>query len=85
MDTTKRVLKEQYLDLLTSMANLAALYGDQELWKEAEELEMKVLETRKRVLGDEHPDTLRASSSLASTLMFQGRKEEADRLTEKRV
>ena len=40
------------------MANLASTFWNQGWWKEAEELEMQVMETRKRVLGAEHPDTL---------------------------
>ncbi|KAF1949884.1 hypothetical protein CC80DRAFT_598520 [Byssothecium circinans] len=40
------------------MANLASTYGNQGRWKEAEKLEVQVMETRKRVLGEEHPFTL---------------------------
>ena len=40
------------------MANLASTYRNQGRWKEAEELEVQVMETRKRVLGEEHPSTL---------------------------
>jgi hypothetical protein len=79
------VLGDEHPSTLASMADLASIYWNQGRWKEAEELEVQVLETRKRVLGDEHPDTLRASSNLASTLMSQGRKEEADLSTERRV
>ena len=32
----------------TSVANLASMYGNQGWWKEAEELEVQVTETRKR-------------------------------------
>ncbi|KAH8724301.1 hypothetical protein GQ44DRAFT_618470, partial [Phaeosphaeriaceae sp. PMI808] len=41
-------------------------------WKEAEELEVQVMETRKRVLGEEHPDTLTSMNNLAFTLKGQG-------------
>jgi hypothetical protein len=36
-------------------------------WKEAEELQFQVMETRKRVLGIEHPDTLTSIGILASS------------------
>jgi hypothetical protein len=39
------------------MVNLASTYSHQWRWKEAEELELQVIEIRKRVLGQEHPDT----------------------------
>jgi hypothetical protein len=42
-------------------------------WKEAEELEVQVLETRKRVLGMEHPGTLMSMANLAFTWKSQGR------------
>jgi Tetratricopeptide repeat len=54
-------------DTLTSMANLASTYRDQGQWKEAEGLEVQVMETKKRVLGAEHPDTLTSMAHLAST------------------
>jgi hypothetical protein len=37
---------------LTGMANLASTYRNQGRWKEAEELDVQVMETRKRVLGE---------------------------------
>jgi tetratricopeptide (TPR) repeat protein len=49
-------------------------------WKEAEELQVKVMEARLRVLGEEHPDTLRAMGDLASTYWKQGRSKEAEEL-----
>jgi hypothetical protein len=62
------VLGEEHLDTLTSMANLASTYSNQGRWKEAEELEVQVMETRKRVLGEEHPSTLTSMNNLAFTL-----------------
>ena len=35
--------------------------------KEAEKLEIEVLDGRNRILGVEHPDTIRAMANLAST------------------
>jgi tetratricopeptide (TPR) repeat protein len=49
-------------------------------WKEAEELEAQVMQTRKRALGEEHPDTLISMSNLVSTYRNQGRWKEAEEL-----
>ncbi|KAH7271056.1 hypothetical protein B0J15DRAFT_389638, partial [Fusarium solani] len=51
-ETTKRVLGEEHPDTLTSIANLASIFRNQGRWKEAEELEVGVIETTKRVLGE---------------------------------
>jgi Tetratricopeptide repeat len=59
--------------MLRSMANLASTYRGQGRWKEAEVLEVRVLEMRKAVLGQEHPDTLTGMANLASTFWNQGR------------
>jgi hypothetical protein len=45
METFKRVLGEEHPSTLTSMANLASTYRNQGRWKEAEELEVQVMET----------------------------------------
>jgi hypothetical protein len=50
-----------------SMGDLAATYQNQGRLKEAEELDVKVMEARRRVLGEEHPDTLMAMANLART------------------
>ncbi|KAM4066732.1 tetratricopeptide repeat domain-containing protein [Hirsutella rhossiliensis] len=63
-----------------SMANLAVTYGDQGRWKEAEPLEVQVMEMSKRVLGEEHPDTLSSMANLAATYRDQGRWKEAEPL-----
>ncbi|KAH8690065.1 hypothetical protein BGW36DRAFT_364793 [Talaromyces proteolyticus] len=59
------------------MANLASIYKKQGRWKEAEELNVQVMETRKRVLGAEHSDTLTSMNNLALTWKRQGRGAEA--------
>ncbi|KAF2647028.1 hypothetical protein K491DRAFT_615341 [Lophiostoma macrostomum CBS 122681] len=41
-------------------------------WKETEELDVQVIETRKRVLGEEHPYTLTSINTLALTLKGKG-------------
>ncbi|KAI1554711.1 kinesin light chain, partial [Pyrenophora tritici-repentis] len=55
-------------DTLSSMANLASTYRNQGRWKEAEQLEVQVMQARKRVLGDEHPDKMTSMHNLAFTL-----------------
>jgi hypothetical protein len=45
METSSRVLGVEYPSTLTSMANLASTYRDQGRWKEAEELEVQMMET----------------------------------------
>jgi hypothetical protein len=77
METSKRVLGAEHPDSLSSVASLASTYGNQGRWKEAEELEVQVLETRKRVLGAEHPDSLTSMHNLAYTWKSQDRDEEA--------
>jgi tetratricopeptide (TPR) repeat protein len=54
-------------------------------WKEAEELQVKVMEARSRVVGEEHPDTLSAMANLAATYRDQGRWKEAEELQVKVV
>ncbi|KAF1813825.1 hypothetical protein P152DRAFT_394012, partial [Eremomyces bilateralis CBS 781.70] len=53
---------------------------EQDRWKEAEELEVQVMEASKRVLGAEHPHTLTSMNNLASTYWNQGRWKEAEEL-----
>ena len=55
------------------MGNLASTYQNQGRWKEAEELEVQVMETCVRVLGQEHPNTLTSIYNLALTYKSQGR------------
>ena len=59
---------------------ISTVYFYEGRWKEAEELDMQVVETGKRVLGEEHPDTLRSMANLASTYSKQGRWKEAEEL-----
>jgi hypothetical protein len=40
------------------LGGLAVTFWIERRWKEAEELEVQVMETRKRVSGHEHPDPL---------------------------
>ena len=63
---TKKVLGEEHPSTLTSMANPASTDRNLGRWKEAEQLQIQISETRKRVLRDEHPDT--PTSMIAHTL-----------------
>ena len=61
-------------------ARFALVYYESGYWKEAEELEVEVLETRKRVLGAGHSDTLASMGNLGSIYRNQGRWKEAEEL-----
>jgi len=67
----------------SSMAMVGSAYNLKGRWKEAEELEVQVMETIKRVLGEEHLDTLTSIKNLAFTFKVQGRNDEAILLLEK--
>jgi hypothetical protein len=77
---SKAVLGKSHPETLSSMNNLASTYSDQGRWKEAEVLEVQVLEIRKTVLGEYHPNTLDSMSNLAITYQNQGRWKEAEEL-----
>jgi hypothetical protein len=46
--------------------------------KEAEELQVQVMEKRKRILGQEHPDNLTIMADFASKFSKQGQLKEAE-------
>jgi hypothetical protein len=50
METRKKIFRQEYSDTLTDISNLASTYRNQGRWKKAEELDMKVMETRKKML-----------------------------------
>jgi hypothetical protein len=54
METSKRVLGAEHRDVVRSMGNLAATLLNQRRWKEAEELDVRVVEMSKRILGTEN-------------------------------
>jgi hypothetical protein len=83
MGTRRNTLGWEHPSTLTSKANLASTYRNQGRWKEAEELEVQVMETSARVPGWEHPSTLTSMNSLAFTLKGQGHKDKAISLMEK--
>jgi tetratricopeptide (TPR) repeat protein len=68
---------EERLDLARKCAT--ALYNDGR-YREAEELEVQVMQTRMRVLSDEHPSTLSSMGNLALMYKNQGRGKEAEEL-----
>jgi hypothetical protein len=75
-----KLLGKEHKDTLSSIAmvGLAAKLAGR--WKEAEELEVQVMEISVRVLGAEHPDTLISMGNLASTYRNQGRWKEVEEL-----
>ena len=60
--------------------NYGLVFYEAGYWNEAEQLQIRVSETRKRVLGEEHPDTLISMGNLMSTYWSQGRWKEAEQL-----
>jgi len=60
--------------------NIALVYTEQGQWKEAEELEVLVMEKKKHLLGEEHPHTLTSMANLAATYRNQGKWKEAEAL-----
>jgi tetratricopeptide (TPR) repeat protein len=67
------------INTLTAM-NIALVYYQQGQWKEAEALEVVVMEKRTHALGEEHFDTLTSMANLAGTYRKQGRWKEAEAL-----
>ena len=80
VETSKKVLGEKHPSTLTSMANLASTYQSQGRWKEAEEMNWRVLEGYEKVLGIEHPNTLTSVDSLALIMQHQGKYEAAEEM-----
>ena len=72
----KRVLGQEHPDTLNSMDNLASTYRNQGRWEKAEQLLVKVMETRKRVLGQ----NIQIHCTLASMHIQQRRWNEAEEL-----
>ncbi|KAL2819850.1 hypothetical protein BDW59DRAFT_164884 [Aspergillus cavernicola] len=59
---------------------ILSIFSNHGQWKEAEELDVQVLEIRKQVLGPVHPETLRSMANLAATYRDLGRLKEAEEL-----
>jgi len=80
METKARILGPVHPCTLNSTCNLASAFYSQGRLKEAEELDVSVMEAKKGVLGQEHPDTLASIANLASTYLNQERWNEAEGL-----
>jgi len=72
-------IKLEEINSLVGM-HTARIYHDTGHMKEAEALEVVVVEKRKQVLGDEHPDTLASMQYLATTYWSLGRWSDAEAL-----
>lgn len=57
--------------------DLASTYRNQGRWKDAEQLDLQVMETRKTKLGADHPSTLTSMNNLASTFKGLGEVQQA--------
>ena len=76
----EKSLGEGHPETQKSMHGLASSYQKQGRLKEAEKLELQVMEARKKIFGQEHPKTLMSMTSLAMTFGDQGRWKEAEEL-----
>ncbi|MBX2862021.1 MAG: tetratricopeptide repeat protein, partial [Leptolyngbyaceae cyanobacterium MAG.088] len=76
----QELLEGDYLDMVTSLHNLAVLYKHQGRYSEAEPLYQGALAMNKRLLGDEHPDVATSLNNLATLYYNQGRYSEAEPL-----
>ncbi|GKT61153.1 kinesin light chain [Colletotrichum tofieldiae] len=66
--------------ILSVKANLAMALSNVGRHKEAEELQLQLVDTRKHAFGEEHLATLNCMTGLTATYRFQGRYAEAERL-----
>jgi len=62
------------------LARIGRYHWEEGRSKEAEELEVQVLDLRKSVLGEKHPDTIRAMANLAVTYHIRHHYDEAEKL-----
>jgi tetratricopeptide (TPR) repeat protein len=78
----KRLLGEEhsYVDVATSLNNLASLYQSQGRYKKAEQLFVEALAMWKHLLGDEHPNVANILNNLALLYQSQGRYKKAEQL-----
>ncbi|KAJ5425957.1 Tetratricopeptide-like helical [Penicillium sp. CMV-2018d] len=74
------LLGDEHEEVFNSIAMLAIAFGLEGRWKEAELLQVQVIERQKAKLGEDHPGTLTSISELASTFSNQGRWKEAELL-----
>jgi tetratricopeptide (TPR) repeat protein len=81
----RRILGEEYPDIISAMNNLADILGDQGKLDETAAMKQEVLAKRRRILGEEHPSTISAMNNLAITLSDQGKLDEAAIMFEETV
>jgi hypothetical protein len=81
VEAGERKFGGEHVFTLIGKDHLAETFREQRKWKEAEELERQILETRKTVAGRMHPHTVISMHNLAFTLMAQGRLKEAELLS----
>ncbi|KAJ7803984.1 P-loop containing nucleoside triphosphate hydrolase protein [Mycena olivaceomarginata] len=70
--------REEICDFVAT--HIQIVYDEGGWWKDAEALQVVVLEMRKRVLGEEHPETLTSMSDLTVIYQKQGRWKDAEAL-----
>ena len=71
------LIQEYYDDKCSNFGLVMTENGN---WKNAEKLQVQVMDMRKKVLGAEHPHTLLSMGNLADTYRNQGRWNEAEQL-----
>ncbi|KAH7317796.1 hypothetical protein BKA65DRAFT_483263 [Rhexocercosporidium sp. MPI-PUGE-AT-0058] len=80
MKVRKKILGNEYYNMLDGMAMAGLAYKLNGRWDAAEELFVQAMETRKKNLGADHPDTLSSMANLAATYRNQGRWDAAEEL-----
>ena len=68
------------LKMANSLVAVLWQQGDDQLYREAEQVERDAIEKEKRVLGPEHPDTLNGMSNLAVVMRRMGHYAEAEKV-----
>jgi len=64
IETRKRVLGQEHLDTLTSMANLAFTWNSNDRRLEGIRLLKECIQLQTRILGAHHPDTMSSQETL---------------------
>ncbi|KAB5581149.1 hypothetical protein GE09DRAFT_1256422, partial [Coniochaeta sp. 2T2.1] len=82
MKVWEKLLGQDHRETLRSREMLGLVLHDERRWKEAEELQRLVLDTRKKVDRPEHALALGSMANLASTYRNQGQWDEAEKLEE---
>ncbi|MEA5567666.1 tetratricopeptide repeat protein [Anabaena sp. UHCC 0399] len=80
LEITKKRLREEHLNVATSLNNLAELYCSQGRYSEAETLYIQALALCRKLLGEEHPSVATSLNNLALLYKSQGRYSEAEPL-----